>query len=104
MLNNKAQSLVIFVLCLPVFLLFIAYVFDMVNSNYEKKKLDGIIETLKMTDLDDQSMCELAYKNDEKVKCSIDNTALTLEKEIKSLFGKITGRNTYKIKATINKE
>ena len=104
MLNNKAQSLVIFVICLPIFLLFIAYVFDIVNSNYERRKLDGIIETLKMTDIDDQSMCELAYKNDEFVKCTIDNNALTLEKEVKSLFGKITGRDTYKIKATINKE
>ncbi len=102
MLNNKAQSLVIFVVCLPIFLLFIAYVFDIVNSNYEKKKVNNIMTIINTSDMEDSSKCELVYKNDKDIKCTVDESSITLEKNIKSIFGNITGRNTYKI--TIAKE
>ena len=43
-MNNKGQSLVTFVLILPLLVLFMAFVIDSLLSIKEKNKLDGIIQ------------------------------------------------------------
>ena len=104
MLNNKAQSLVIFVLILPVALLFIGYVFDVVNTNYEKNKLENLSLMLKENldeDITDNEIKELISKNDTNIIVSITRkenvTKVELSKRIKSLFGKIIGKEYYDI-------
>ena len=50
MLNNKGQSIVIFVLALPIILLFISYVYDIVNADtlvVEEPAVKYIEEVLK---------------------------------------------------------
>ena len=74
MLNNKAQSLVIFVLILPVAILFIGYVFDVLNTSYEKNKLENLSSMLKENldeDITDVKIKELIGKNDTDIVVSI---------------------------------
>ena len=46
MLNNKGQSLVIFVICLPLLLLFLTYIFDIVSVKYEKRKITNLANNI----------------------------------------------------------
>lgn len=42
-LNNKGQSLVMFVLIIPIFLLIITLIYDVANAIYEKDRLSNTI-------------------------------------------------------------
>ena len=99
MLNNKGQSLIIFILCLPLLLLFLTYVIDTVRVNYEKNKLESIIEISKEEETD--KICDIALKNDKDLNCEISNNTVVLNKRIKSLFGKIIGKEYYNVKVSI---
>ena len=41
-LNNKGQSLVMFILIIPIFLLIMTLVYDVGNAIYEKNKLSNV--------------------------------------------------------------
>ena len=107
MLNNKGQSLVIFVLILPVLIVFIGYSFDVLNTNYEKNKLENLSLMLKENldeDITDNEIKELVNKNDANIVVSItrdeSKVEIQLSKRIKSMFGKIIGKEYYDIKVT----
>lgn len=107
MLNNKGQSLVIFVLILPVLIVFIGYSFDVLNTNYEKNKLENLSLMLKENldeDITDNEIKELVNKNDLNIVVSItrdeSKVEIQLSKRIKSMFGKIIGKEYYDIKVT----
>lgn len=97
--NNKGQSIVIFVLFLPIIILIIAYVYDVSMMSYEKNKINNIAEIAK--DNFDSNVCNLVHRNDKEILCVINNNKLTLKKEIKSIFGTIIGNKIYKISITI---
>ena len=107
MLNNKGQSLVIFVLILPVLIVFIGYSFDVLNTNYEKNRMENLSLMLKENldeDITDNEIKELISKNDANIIVSITRyeakVEVELSKRIKSLFGKIIGKEYYDIKVT----
>lgn len=104
MLNNKAQTLVIFVLLLPIIILFLVYVLDVVNINYEKMKLDNIsnmiVEEIKKDE--DLDICLLVEKNDSDIECEV-NEEIVLKKRIKSLFGNFTKKEFYEIEKRVKK-
>ena len=97
--NNKGQSIVVFVLVLPLIMLFVAYVYDISKVNYEKKKMKNIAE---LTEDNFDSACEIVSENDKDIECNVTGNKLTLKKEIKSIFGKIIGNEIYKISVTVN--
>ena len=45
MKNNRGQTIVVFVLFLPLLILFCAYVYDTVNANYEKNRIQNLANT-----------------------------------------------------------
>ena len=45
MKNNRGQTIVVFVLFLPLLILFSAYVYDTVNANYEKNRIQNLANT-----------------------------------------------------------
>lgn len=106
MLNNKGQSLVIFVICLPLFIFFSVYIFDTISLNYEKNKLIDISyiieDQIKMKD-DEVSLCALVKKNDKDIECIENDSEIMLKKRVKVLFGNVINKEYIDIEKTINK-
>lgn len=109
-MNNKGQSLVIFIILLPLFLLLLAFVVDCGFLFYEKNKLTNInITTLeyagsKYPAIDTKDIEELVLKNDPEItnvsaSISKDKIRIISEKQIESIFGRIVGTKNYYIKA-----
>lgn len=100
MKNNKAQALVIFVIFLPVIILFISYIFDTIRINYEENKINNI--ALIISNKDKDKVCEIVLKNDKDIICNKIDDEVILNKRIKSIFGKIIGKDFYDIKVSIS--
>lgn len=103
MLNNKGQSLVIFVIVLPILLLFISYVFDVITINYERNRLNNIAVQIKdnVNTLTDDEIVILVNKNDKEIDVDIKENEIKLSKNIKSIFNKITKQEYYNINSII---
>lgn len=101
-LNNKGQTLVMFVLMLPVLLLVLMLVIDIGNAYYEKEHLNNlnkqVIESYLDKRMEEEELGDLITINDKKIKYKIntdDNTInIILNKEIKSILGQIINRKT----------
>lgn len=103
MLNNRGQSLVIFVIVLPILLLFISYVFDVITINYEKNRLNNIVVQVKdnINTLTDDEIVMLVNKNDKEINIDIKGNEIKLSKSIKGIFNKITNQEYYNINSVI---
>ena len=103
MLNNKGQSLVIFVIVLPILLLFISYVFDVITINYERNRLNNIAVQIKdnVNTLTDDEIVILVNKNDKKIDVDIKENEIKLSKKTKGVFNKITKQEYYNINSII---
>ncbi len=103
MLNNKGQSLVIFVIVLPILLLFISYVFDVITINYERNRLNNIAVQIKdnVNTLTDDEIVILVNKNDKEIDVDIKENEIKLSKKIKGVFNKITKQEYYNINSII---
>ena len=110
-LNNKGQSLVMFVCLLPMLLIVILLVVDYGRVNSTKEKLDSInklaIDYLKENGSSTTAIAnvtDIITKNDssiqnikvEKIDRS-NNIKITLTKEINSTFTKISSKFKYEI-------
>ena len=110
-LNNKGQSLVMFVCLLPMLLIIILLVVDYGRVNSTKEKLDSInklgIDYLKENGSSTTAIAnvtDIITKNDssiqnikvEKIDRS-NNIKITLTKEINSTFTKISSKFKYEI-------
>lgn len=104
-MNKKGQSLVIFVLILPVIALLIAFFIDSSISMMEKSRLDGIIksnmnEALNSNIQNAEKIKEAIKKNDDiYVSVSIENNNLEINANSnkKSVFGKLLNFDYYKL-------
>ena len=99
MLNNKGQTLVVFVILLPIFILFIAYIYDTLNINYEKQRLDDIKESLEKSEESDY--CDIVYKNDKDMMCNMEQEKIIITKRVKTIFGFINNKKYYEIKTEV---
>ena len=104
-MNNRGQSLIMFVLVLPLIVLLIAFIIDSSLVIVEKNKIDGII-TSNM-----EEALEKEIKDEEKIKVSIkknenmDVLVSIVEDELRviaksnkqSVFGKLLNFNYYKL-------
>ena len=97
-MNNKGQSLVTFVLILPLLVFFIAYFMDSASGMLEKNKLEGIIKNnlavvLEKDIKNEQDIIYVIKENDQELNVRVniidDNIEITASKEKKSLFGHI---------------
>lgn len=97
-MNNKGQSLVSFILILPIILFFIAFFIDSGICLMEKEKLDGIIESnlriiLDKKITDQEKIVNVIKENDKDlvVKTTILDNQIIIKAESKKkrLFGNI---------------
>lgn len=97
-MNNKGQTLVVFIILLPFVLFFIFYVIDKSYLTYQTKELESVAEVICGYALDttktEEEINSLAHKNDPnieniEVNYAIGSADVTLEKHKKSLFSKI---------------
>lgn len=116
MMNNKGQTLVIFVVFLPILILLIATVIDIslmyseanelnninklvINyglSNIEENNLENKLE--KLSKLNDDNI------NEVNIKIEKNKIIIILEKKEKSIFGNVIGLKEYKIKSKYSGE
>lgn len=115
-LNNKGQSLVLFVCILPVILMVLLLVFDMGKISEEKEKLNSInklaINYLKDNSVNPETLTkteDLIIKNDSNIKIiklenANDKVTISLNKEVTSTLGKIIKIFKYDVKSTYELE
>ena len=108
-LNEKGQSLALFVIFLPVIMMIGTLVIDIGLANYNKHKLDEISKSvldygLNNIDNDPYSnMVDLIYQNDSDIDSYVidmylDNRKikLVIKKATKGVFGSIIVKEIYK--------
>ena len=104
-MNKRGQSLIMFVLILPLISMFIAFFIDSTLSLMEKNRIDGIItsnmkEALN-NDIRDTKKIEKAIKNNEDMEVKIniidDNLRVYVKSNKKSVFGEILKFEYYKL-------
>lgn len=103
-MNNKGQTLVLFIALLPfVFILFV-FVFDISKLYSEKSKLDNIVESsLRYTLVDNKSISEVKdniIKNDKDINIDkITTNYICLSKKESPVFGNAIGKDVFNIKS-----
>ena len=112
-LNSKGQSLAIFVIFVPVFIMIGTLVVDVSFARYNVRKLDNInklvinygLEHIESDPYD--TMVDLIYKNDSEVddyeiKINLEEKKMNvnISKSTKGFFGSIVGKKIYKEKSS----
>lgn len=106
-MNNKGQSLVVFVILLPVFLILIAFSIDIGYMIIEKNKLNDINKTsikyLVKDKQDEQVVKDIIRRNDKKIHIEkMTHNEIILSKKVNSIFGGIVNLKTYKISSNLS--
>lgn len=106
-LNNKGQSLVMFICLLPILLLIVLAIVDVSRMVIEKNKLNNInyiaisyYSSHKEDDDVTERIISLIKRNDEdiiNVRINKDKNTIYLDKKIDSTMGKIIGISEYEI-------
>ena len=107
-INNKGQSLVMFVLIIPIFLLILTLVYDVGNAIYEKDRLSntnyltieyGLNNIDTVTENDLKNLIEQNTSNLKYIYITIEKNQIEIkiEKDAKSIIGKMFNFNLVKI-------
>ena len=107
-INNKGQSLVMFVLIIPIFLLILTLVYDVGNAIYEKDRLSntnyltieyGLNNIDTVTENDLKNLIEQNTSNLKYIYVTIEGKQIEIkmEKDAKSIIGKMFNFNLVKI-------
>ena len=107
-INNKGQSLVMFVLIIPIFLLILTHVYDVGNAIYEKDRLSntnyltieyGLNNIDTVTENDLKNLIEQNTSNLKYIYVTIEENQIEIkmEKDAKSIIGKMFNFNLVKI-------
>lgn len=97
-LNNKGQSLVMFIIFMPVLLLMLTLVYDIGNGLYEKEKLSNVNYMTVSYGLDnidkveEQDLIDIIMKNTnnlDNISVNIENDTIDIKigKDIKGIIG-----------------
>ena len=113
-LNNKGQSLAIFVIFVPVFIMLGTYVVDVSFAKYNERRLDNLnkqVINYGLKHIDEEpydNMVDLIYQNDSDIdfyEININNEpkeiSVTLSKSTKGFFGSIVGKEIYNEKSSL---
>ena len=107
-INNKGQSLVMFVLIIPIFLLILTLIYDVGNAIYEKDRLSntnyltieyGLNNIDTVTENDLKNLIEQNTSNLKYIYVTIEDNQIEIkmEKDAKSIIGKMFNFNLVKI-------
>ena len=109
-MNHKGQTLVMFVIIIPIIIILLAFVVDTGYIMYENIRIKGVTTTILETTFKNHyhpdyktQVQELFQKNNVSLKNSdilIENDVVTMKMntKIESIFGSIIGIKEYKIK------
>ena len=113
-MNNKGQSLVVFILTLPLLLILGAFIVDNAYMTYKNIELRNVSKDiikidLKERKLSDEEIKKIYDKNniptkDLKIKKEENKISLDNQYYIDSIFGKIIGFKSYEVSASITGE
>ena len=110
-LNNRGQTLVLFVMLLPIMLLVMVLVFDIGKSIVEKQKLDNIsfmivsygIEHSKDDNIEGtlKELVTLNYKDatDVEILVKDDYVSISLSGKVKGVFGNLVGKSFFEVRS-----
>ena len=111
-LNNRGQSLAIFVIFVPVFIMMGTFVVDVSFAKYNERRLDNLnkqVINYGLKHIDEEpydNMVDLIYQNDSDIdsyEININNEtkeiSVTLSKSTKGFFGSIVGKEIYNEKS-----
>ena len=102
-MNNKGQSLIMFVMLLPIILMLFAYIFDSAYIVSENNKLNEIAEKsldYLNNDKDIEKVKNYIYKNNKNINIvEINNNYIHLKNDIKPIFGQYVGYDYYYLEA-----
>ena len=104
-MNNRGQSLIMFVLILPLISMFIAFFIDSSLSLMEKNRLDGIITSnmkeVLNKDIHDEDIIRNVIKKNEDMDVLVsiveDDLHIIAKSNKKSIFGKILNFKFYQL-------
>lgn len=113
-LNNKGQSLAIFVIFVPVFIMIGTFVVDVSFAKYNERRLDNLnkqVINYGLKHIDEEpydNMVDLIYQNDSDIdsyEININNEtkeiSVTLSKSTKGFFGSIVSKEIYNEKSSL---
>ena len=113
-LNNKGQSLAIFVIFVPVFIMIGTFVVDVSFAKYNERRLDNLnkqVINYGLKHIDEEpydNMVDSIYQNDSDIdsyEININNEtkeiSVTLSKSTKGFFGSIVGKEIYNEKSSL---
>lgn len=107
-MNNKGQSLVLFIMLLPIVIMAFALIFDsaiiiMENNKLKSVAKEGITYLIK-DDKSEKVVEDIIKKNEKeliKLEISKDNGTIHIVKHITSYFGKIIGYDYYELEVNL---
>ncbi len=102
-MNNKGQTLVLFVTLLPFIFILLVLVLDISFLSSEKTKLDNIATSSLKSAMNYKDFNQIKLnikKNDKDIKIEkLTQNNICLSKKANPIFGKVIGFNNYNIKS-----
>lgn len=109
-LNNKGQSLVMFVLIIPIILLILVLIYDVAGAIYEKNRLSNTSYLAceyaldNINNIDENGVISYILKNSDSLNnisviIKDNNVNIELDKNIKGVFGKNVNLDLIEVKS-----
>ena len=101
-MNNKGQSLVIFIIIIPVIFIFFSFLYDYAYIINSQNKYENVTRTILNSTLEEDKIVDLyrqnGYKVDDfKYKKENDKVYIQNSYKIKSVFGNIVNLKNYTV-------
>lgn len=109
-LNNKGQTLIMFILLIPLILVIMALVVDTSFVFKEKIKFQSVTKTIMKTTYENKDATDFndkiinlykknrIYTNNIVIKVNSDSVVIKNQAKVKSIFGNIIGIKNYEVK------
>lgn len=101
-MNNKGQTLVLFVVLIPFILALCAFIFDSAYITIKDNELESIAKSSLRSVIEDgysyDKVISVIKENDSNIKViNINNESIHLENKIDPIFGQIIGYDKYNL-------
>ena len=99
-MNKKGQSLVMFIIFLPIMIMALALIVDVGIMYNAKIKGERLLDEVKEENLDIEKYFELNNVEIDKNSSKIEDGCVIINYRVKSVFGKILNIDEYKIEVS----
>ena len=106
-MNNKGQTLVLFVVLIPLILMLFAFVFDSAYISRKDTELEGIatssLKSVMESGASYEDVIKVIKENDENIEViSLDDNSIHLMNKIDPIFVKIIGYDKYNLEVSLS--